>query len=369
MQTVILNLIKHQGKEVVQIKFPFDPQLINEIKKLESINWSNTQKAWYIPYHASAVKEIKEIIAPFANVETKLFDEKESKKNADPKNKELGTEARQKIIKFKNWMQSKRYSESTIKTYTEALKIFLLYYQSKPLADITNDDLLRFNNDYILKKQLSSSYQNQIVNCVKLFFQTVENTKLKLDLVHRPRREKKLPNVLSKEEVKLILYALTNTKHRVMLSLTYGCGLRRGELLNLKPKDIDSKRNLITIKQAKGKEDRIVPLSEKILLMLREYFLAYQPKVWLFEGQVAGMPYDERSLANVLKRAVMQAKLNKPISLHWLRHSYATHLVESGTDLRYIQELLGHKSSKTTQIYTHVSTKNLQNIKSPFDDL
>jgi integrase/recombinase XerD len=175
--------------------------------------------------------------------------------------------------------------------------------------------------------------------------------------------------VLSKEEVKAILNAHENIKHKMMLSLIYSCGLRCGELLALKPVNIDSKRNIILLKNAKGKKDRIAPLSLKILELLRDYYRQYKPINYLFEGQIAGQPYDARSLQLVLKQALKKASIAKPVTLHWLRHSYATHLLESGTDLRYIQELLGHNSSKTTEIYTHVSTKNIQQIKSPFDDL
>ena len=134
-------------------------------------------------------------------------------------------------------------------------------------------------------------------------------------------------------------------------------------------KDIHSERNLLLIKQSKGKKDRIVPISNKTIDLLRDYYKAYKPKTWLFEGQQVNEKYSERSIQLVLLQAVTKAKIEKPVSLHWLRHSYATHLLESGTDLRYIQELLGHSSSKTTEIYTHVSTKNIQQIKSPFDDL
>jgi integrase/recombinase XerD len=169
--------------------------------------------------------------------------------------------------------------------------------------------------------------------------------------------------------VKSILDAHYNIKHKVMLSLIYSCGLRCGELLNLKPDDIDSKRNIVLIKQSKGKKDRIVPLSIKILEMLRDYYSVYKPSNYLFEGQNKGQPYDARSLQLVLKQALQKTNIKKPVTLHWLRHSYATHLLESGTDLLYIQELLGHNSSKTTEIYTHVSTKSIQQIKSPFDDL
>jgi len=154
-----------------------------------------------------------------------------------------------------------------------------------------------------------------------------------------------------------------------MLSLIYACGLRRGELLRLKSGDVDSTRGLLKVYQGKGKKDRVVPISDKIIEMLRDYYKLYKPKKWLFEGQFAGNQYNEQSLQSVLKQALNKANINKPVSLHWLRHSYATHLLESGTDLRYIQELLGHKSSKTTEIYTHVTTQSLQNIRSPFDDL
>ncbi len=235
--------------------------------------------------------------------------------------------------------------------------------------EITNADLTDFNHNYIIKNSYSAAYQNQVINGVKLFFTFSRSLKFEVEQAERPRREHKLPNVLSKEEIKLILEAHSNMKHKTMLSLIYSCGLRCGELIALKPENIDSKRNLIHINLAKGKKDRIVPLSSKILTMLREYYQKYKPKTWLFEGQIVGMQYDDRSLQQVLKQALRKSGIKKPVTLHWLRHSYATHLLESGTDLRYIQELLGHKSSKTTEIYTHVSTKSIQNITSPFDNL
>jgi integrase/recombinase XerD len=175
--------------------------------------------------------------------------------------------------------------------------------------------------------------------------------------------------VLGKQEIKAIIEAPTNLKHRAMLSLIYACGLRRSELLNLSLSDVLSDRNLLFIRQSKGKKDRVVPISDKIIEMLREYYKAYKPKAWLFEGQFPNSKYSEKSLENVLKQSLVKAKIKKKVSLHWLRHSYATHLLESGTDLRYIQELLGHSSSRTTEIYTHVSTQSLQQIRSPFDDL
>lgn len=229
--------------------------------------------------------------------------------------------------------------------------------------------MIRFVNEYIITNDLSYAYQNQVVNSVKLFLREVIQTEFDVETLRRPRREHKLPNVLSKDEVKSILMSLSNIKHKTMLSLIYACGLRRSELLNLKPHNIDSKRKILLIQNSKGKKDRIAPLPDSLLDMLREYYIAYKPQEWLFEGQPKGSQYSNQSLQSVLKRSLKKCSIRKPVTLHWLRHSYATHLLEMGTDLRYIQELLGHNSSKTTEIYTHVSTKNIQNIKSPFDEL
>ena len=281
----------------------------------------------------------------------------------------MNRESEDAIIRFETWLLSKRYSKSTIKTYCDALRVFCTYHKHISIQRITMQHIIQFNNEYIIGRSLSISYQNQFVNALKLFYLIIQNTNVIIENIARPRREYRLPNVLSKEEVKLILNTHRNLKHRTMLCLLYSCGLRSGELLNLQPIHIDSKRNIILIKQSKGKKDRIVPLSSKILEMLREYYRLYKPKTYLFEGQKIGEKYDSRSLQLVLKQAVKKAGIQKPVTIHWLRHSYATHLLESGTDLRYIQELLGHNSSKTTEIYTHVSTKNIQHIKSPFDDL
>lgn len=342
------KIITHRGSKRIAVYFEKNAELIARIKLVEGSRWSQTLGVWHLP--DTAENRIRFRITPL------------------PRNIP-SEEGIAQIEKFKQWLRSKRYSESTLTTYTEALKYFLVFYREKPVADITNEDVIVYNNEHILKNNLSASYQNQTVNAIKLFFQTIRETKMMVDKIHRPKRSKVLPNVLSKEEVKLILNAHSNIKHKMMLSLIYSCGLRRGELLSLKPVHIDSKRNIVLLKNSKGKKDRIAPLSPKILEMLREYYLSFRPTTFLFEGVIPGEPYSEKSLQSVLKQALKKVGITKPVSLHWLRHSYATHLLESGTDLRYIQELLGHSSSKTTEIYTHVSTKSLQQIKSPFDDL
>ena len=340
------ELAKLRGEKRIAVYFPNKREFVIRMRKLPGAKWSNTLKAWHLPDTEEYRKKFK------------------IEGSADPFSLNL-----KEIEEFKLWLRSKRYSENTIKTYLNALISFLSFYPDKPIAEISNADVIIYNNEFILKNGLSASYQNQIVNAIKLFFTIQAGLRLQPELVHRPKNEKKLPNVLSKEEVKLILSAPKNIKHRAMLSLLYSCGLRRSEILNLKPEHIDSQRKLIIIKQSKNKKDRIVPLSEKIIVLLQAYYRLYRPKIWLFEGQNSGEQYSERSLGNVLKQALALTNIRKPVTLHWLRHSYATHLLESGTDLRYIQELLGHNSSKTTEIYTHVSTKNIQNIKSPFDDL
>ncbi|MDN3585111.1 tyrosine-type recombinase/integrase [Pedobacter aquatilis] len=343
------KLIKHKGENRIAVYFEKNEALINRFKQLSGAKWSNSLKVWHLPNNLTYRKLFK--IEP--------------KQKSDKNNLETATQ----INEFICWLKSKRYSENTIKTYTDAINVFLNYFTDKSSTAINNNDVINFTNEYILKNNLSASYQNQIVNAIKLFFSIVHNTVIDISKIHRPKHQKTLPNVLSKEEIKAILNAHVNIKHRAMLSLIYACGLRRSELLNLKPLDVDSKRCILIIRQAKGKKDRITPLSEKILMLLRAYYKFYRPEKWLFEGQIAGEQYSEQSLQSVLKQALEKVGQKKPVSLHWLRHSFATHLLEAGTDLRYIQELLGHSSSRTTEIYTHVSTQSIQKIKSPFDDL
>lgn len=342
------KIIMHRGEKRIAVLFEKNPELIARIKKLEGSRWSQELRLWHLPDTEDYRTRFK-----LATLASTLPSE----------------EGLHALAQLKQYMRSKRYSDRTIAVYCEALKSFLVFFNYKPVSLLTNEDVIVYNNAYIRGNDLSASYQNQIVNALKLYFCILRDTKIDIDKIHRPKRAKVLPNVLSKEEVKAILEAHSNMKHKMMLSMIYSCGLRCGELLALRPVHIDSKRHIVLLKNSKGKKDRIAPLSPKILAMLRDYYKTYKPTTYLFEGQTAGRPYDDRSLQQVLKQALHKAGIQKPVTLHWLRHSYATHLLESGTDLRYIQELLGHNSSKTTEIYTHVSTKSLQQIKSPFDDL
>lgn len=342
------KVVRHKGENRIAVLFEKDAVLIGRIKQVAGARWSQSMQYWHVPDSEENRKRFG-LVSLVASMPS--------------------DEGMQALLQFKQYLRSKRYSDKTIATYSEALKSFLVFFNYKSIALLTNEDVIVYNNEYIRNNNLSASYQNQIVNAIKLYFRIIKETKIDIDKVHRPKRSKVLPNVLSKEEVKAILEAHSNVKHKMMLSMIYSCGLRCGELLALQPVHIDSKRNIVLLKNSKGKKDRIAPLSPKILEMLREYYKLFKPTTYLFEGQTEGTPYSDKSLQQVLKQALQKATITKPVTLHWLRHSYATHLLESGTDLRYIQELLGHNSSKTTEIYTHVSTKSIQQIKSPFDDL
>lgn len=375
MEKVILIQKTYNQTNKILYKFKENDTLLNTLKnQIQGFHWNSELKSWISPYYPALKKELFQLLRgkywlDYSRMEMKTPINKVQIQTQNPVLSPLTEDQSLLLEKFKNYLFSKRYSPSTIKTYTETTGVFLRYFREKTMQEINHLDFIEFNNNYILKKNLSNSYQNQVVNALKLFFQIIDNKKVVIELIHRPRREKKLPNVLSKDEVKAILETPKNIKHKAMLSLIYACGLRRSELLNLTLKDIHSERNLLLIKQAKGKKDRVVPISAKLIALLRDYYKAWKPITWLFEGQIPNTKYSEKSLENVLKQSLAKTNITKKVSLHWLRHSYATHLLESGTDLRYIQELLGHSSSRTTEIYTHVSTKNIQQIRSPFDDL
>ena len=370
--------IEVSGKSLI-LKMPKNETDIQFVRTFLYVRWDNRQFRWIIPNYGKNLELIKNYFnTRISHIENApVFSESlqstrithNSIVQVSEQLPRLDSESLNEIEQFRRWMEHKRYSDSTVKTYIMAITTFLRFIKPKTSAEATNEDMQRFVNQYMIPRKLSFSYQNQAVNASRLFFKSIKGSALITEQLERPRPEHRLPNVLSKEEVSTILHASHNQKHRTMLSLIYACGLRRSELLNLKPENIDSKRHLLIILNAKGRKDRIIPISDKVIGMLREYYKGYRPKVWLFEGQIPGEQYSEKSIQSVLKQALNKAGITKPVTLHWLRHSYATHLLESGTDLRYIQELLGHKSSKTTEIYTHVTEKSLHKIKSPFDDL
>lgn len=228
------KLIKHRNKNRIAVWYENRPDLIARFRKLIDARWSSTLQVWHIPDTAENRKKF--------SLET-------DKGKGVPKLDKI-----EQIEIFKKYLNTKRYSPNTVKTYSEALQTFLFYYDEKDVEDINNQDVVSFYNDYILERKLSASFQNQVVNAVKLYFKTIKQTAVNIDKIYRPKNEKLLPNVLSKEEVKKILNAHANIKHKTMLCMIYSCGLRRSELINLKPNDIDSKRNVVIIRQAKEKK-------------------------------------------------------------------------------------------------------------------
>ncbi len=351
----------HKGTKIIKLLFDYDVNFVAKIRAIPNTRWSRSMRCWYIPYGQKNIQLLNQTGIP---IRPKEIDTKPPTPTT-----ETLTPFPSLLLRFGNYMRERRYSPRTIDAYTECLRIFFNYHSQKDILEIDNGDVSDFNRHYILERKLSATYQTQFIKAIQLFYEKIPRKKLILAEIERPRKGRFLPRVLSKEDVGRIIGSTTNLKHRAMLSMIYACGLRRSELLNMKIADVDSKRKVIVIRRGKGDKDRIVPLSEKILTMLREYFKLYRPQTWLFEGQTPNTPYSEGSLQKVFMQAKERAGIKVSFTLHCLRHCYATHLLEAGTDLRYIQELLGHKHCSTTEIYTHVSTRSIQQIKSPFDDL
>jgi site-specific recombinase XerD len=371
MITIALEPITHKSKNCIAIKFSYNYQVKEYIKQFPEVKWSATHKGFYIPFSKERVNALflylreKNYYVDYS----KLHDIKKKKLLPQPKPslKTLKNSYTNAIKNFVKWMQQKRYSTNTINTYESMMYTFFKYHQPKRINQITNQDLIDFNNNYILANNYSYTYQNQMVNAIKLFYKQTENNYLDIKQLDRPKKAKRLPEVLSLDEVKEVLTQLKNIKHKTLLSLLYSCGLRIGEALSLKLTSIDLERNLVHVKFGKGRKDRFVPLSPTMKQLLHTYYMQYKPTTYVFEGR-EHKKYSVVSTRQVLRRALLHTGIKKHVTLHTLRHSYATHLLENGTDIRYIQELLGHNSPKTTMIYTHVSTTSLEKIKNPFDD-
>jgi len=266
------------------------------------------------------------------------------------------------ILKLKN------YSENTLINYRNWFLFFLNSFPDRKPSTITKDEIMCFLIAFRESKKWSATTQNQLINSIKFFYEQLLKRPKELYDLPRAQKPEQLPTVFSESEVLSILNATENLKHRTILSLAYAGGLRISEIVNLKIHDIDSKRMVITLRQAKGKKDRQVMLSEKLLVIFRTYYSAYKPKQWLFEGY-GNEQYSVRSISKVMEQCKKKAGITKKGGIHAMRHSFATHLLESGTDILAIKELLGHNSLRTTMGYTHVSKKHLSKIQSPFDKL
>jgi integrase/recombinase XerD len=356
-----------EGKERLKVHFPYDSEIIELIKTIPGARWAPEEKCWHFSMLAGPVEKLNQ------KFEGKLkFDELTIGRVGDLTVGRIGDlkgKGKLNLVpeEFIKTLVLKNYSQNTIRTYRTMLQEFLVYYGKFDPEKITEEQIREYLLYLIEKRDLSISYQNQSINAIKFYYEQVMGRPVRTYYIQRPRKEKKLPNVLSENEVLLILNSTENLKHKAILSLIYSAGLRRGELIKMRINDIDSKRMYVIIRQGKGRKDRYSILSEKVLELLRRYVKEYKPVEWLFEGQFGGQ-YSETSIFNIFKAAVTKAGIRKRVTVHTLRHCFATHLLEHGVDLRYIQELLGHSSPKTTEIYTHITQRGLGKIKSPLDN-
>ena len=275
---------------------------------------------------------------------------------------------RQELKKYLQHLQLKAYSPSTIRTYRIEFAQLLQQLKNRNVQQMQPQNIQRYLL-YCVSKGLSEHTLHSRINALKFYFEQVLHREKFFFEIPRPTRPMQLPKVLSKEEIAAIIKAIDNLKHKTMLMLAYGCGLRVSEVTALHINNIDGNRRLLFIKRSKGKKDRIISLSPALLIMLREYYKQYKPKKFLFEGMMPGTPYSVRSLEEIIQQAKQKAGITKPGSMHMLRHSFATHLLDKGTDVVLIQKLLGHNDIKTTLRYLHVTNKDLLNIISPLEDI
>jgi integrase/recombinase XerD len=358
----------------IGLRFNFDKTKVASIKALHGSWWHKQSRSWVIPYHKANFERLNHLFGkdltiskvPLELAATGLGSK--GQKIRPLKSSPLTEEQIHSLTILEQKMMLKRYAYKTRKSYLCSLRMFLSNSAGKTPNSLTITDAEYWILQLIAHKNISDSTQNVHINALLYYYREVLGQETSLLHIERPRRATKLPEVLSMEEVKLLFSVTKNLKHKGILYTIYSGGLRLGETLNLRKQDIHLDRKQIVIKDAKGKKDRYVMLSEKLWKVLTQYIAKYKPIYWLFEGKNGGR-YSASSVQSILRSGVDKAGINPLATVHTLRHSFATHLLESGTDLRTIQVLLGHSSSKTTEIYTHISNKHLQDVKSPLDAL
>ncbi|WP_339890029.1 tyrosine-type recombinase/integrase [uncultured Flavobacterium sp.] len=343
----------HNDQKVIFIQFEKNYLLTQEVKSWVGHKYSITNKCWYVPD------------VQFYREKFGISPEKEMSSFLASKISEFH---QKQIKKTKATIQIKGYSENTIRNYCSELIQFFIYIQPREATELKTEDLKNYVWYCITKLKLTENTIHSRVNALKFYYEKVLNYEKFAIEIPRPKKHLKLPKGFNIEEIKRILAATPNLKHNTILKLIYGMGLRVSEIINLKINDIDSIEMRVFIERAKGKKDRYVNLPESVLEQLRSYYIAYKPKEYLFEGQYGGQ-YTTRSVQQFFRKSLDKANITKKQGVHSLRHSYATHLLENGTDIRFIQELLGHNNIKTTLLYTQVTDLSLRKIISPLDNL
>ncbi|MFL5740226.1 MAG: tyrosine-type recombinase/integrase [Flavisolibacter sp.] len=374
----------YRGQEIIAVKFNTNIGLEKEIRKIKGIKWSSQHRLWYLPLSKDSFGQICTAIKGQAEIDNKqLKTYLEQRKAVKPLlQKDKVSKARAQLLiqyplcsanidafeQYQGKLKLLGYSEKTIKTYCNEFHFLLRLLNNVSIVSLTKEHVQSYLLWLIKTKGYSEAHVHTAVNAIKFYFEKVQGRQSEFYNLPRPKKPQKLPDILAEEEVVELIRKTENLKHKALLMTSYSAGLRVSELVTLRIGDIDSKRMMLHIRLAKGKKDRMVPLSKKLLIVLREYYSQYKPKEYVFEGD-SGKPYSERSAQMILAEAKRKAGINKKGSIHMLRHSYATHLLESGTDIRYIQSFLGHNSLQTTMIYTHVSKPKIANIESPLDKL
>ncbi|WP_204347083.1 tyrosine-type recombinase/integrase [Psychroserpens algicola] len=366
MKNAVITLkTKYYNKaEQILIYFDFNWKIIELARTIPNRKWSASMSCWY-------VKRSPEILQTIHNTfHEYTIDDLEVKQTPsivlEHDTSQLTNTQRQILNGFYSYLKGKRYSDSTISTYTFLISDFLAYYHQVLTPELTNRQIELYIEDVYIKRKYSISKQRQFISALKIFkVYYPEVTFSAIDLI-RPNRDRYLPTVLSKEEVIYLIRVTKNLKHRAVIAIIYSCGLRISELINLELKHIDINRRQIIIKNSKGRKDRYVIIAESFLPLLRNYLGTYAPSCYFVEGRNQ-QRYSAESVRQFLRQSCRLANIHKRVTPHTLRHSYATHLLENGIDLRYIQELLGHSKPETTMIYTHVAKKDLLYIKSPLD--
>ena len=361
---VTLQPLVHRQQLCVAIRWQNSDVVERLVRAFPDRKFSITHRCWYILFDEEKLGLLRRQLEAVAAVEMRDHMEQAlTKEVLLPMAAEPGLPP-----DYYELLVRRRYSEATVKNYIAQFKAFLKYLHPLGTEAITEENIRAYMLYLVEERQVSVSTQNQAINAIKFYLEHVQHGERKEYYVERPIKEVKLPTVLSEAEVQELLLQTSNLKHRCLLFFLYSAGLRISELLNLKPEDIDAQRGLIYVRGGKGKKDRVTLLSKVALVYMEEYKREYQPKTWLFEGPDGG-PYGCRSVNLIIKRSGQRAGIMKRISAHTLQHSFVTHLLERGTDLRYIQSLLGHESSVTTERYAHVTRKGFELLVSPLDNL
>lgn len=359
--------LEHKGNRQIGISFKYDIEVKTCISKLDGVKWSRTHSCFYLLLSAENKRRIYKTLRNNNHfVDYSAFKEKANTKKTEKSLTLIEKENKDNLDQFVSYLQGKRLSKSSINTYSNFV-LKLLVYNHKPIIDITNRDIELFIENVIAKQDYAISTHRQCISALKHFVELHSLPEVKIEGLSRPRRDQMIPQVLSKEEVIDILKFTRNLKHRSILALIYSSGLRVGEALNLRLVDINVDRRQILVRKGKGRKDRMVIMAESIVPLLNNYLSTYQPKLYFVEGQQEGELYSSSSVRSVLSVSCKRAGIKKRVTPHTLRHSFATHMLENGIDLRYIQELLGHSKPETTMIYTHVAQKDLMKIRSPLD--